>query len=120
MIQMVSQRPRSLVRTILCALLIAFVCQATVSVCSASAAGSGLPAIQGFGSYFLTLPYGGIKMTAAVLGTVAGGMGRLFIRGDKLMADKIWGPVMGGEYVTTPEHIRGEKDLHFFGQAQGK
>lgn len=120
MIQMVSQRPRPLVRTILCALLIAFVCQATVSVCPASAVGSGSQAIQGFGSYFLTLPYGGIKMAAAVLGAVAGGMGLIFIRGDKLTADKIWGPAMGGEYVITPEHIRGEKDLHFFGQAQGQ
>lgn len=68
MIQMVSQRPRPLVRLILRALLVTFVFQATVSVRSVSAAGSGSQAIQGLGSYFLTLPYGGIKMAVAVLG----------------------------------------------------
>lgn len=68
MIQMVSQRPRPLVRTILCALLIAFACQTTVSVWSASAAGSGSQAIQGLGRYFLPLPYGGNKMAVAVWG----------------------------------------------------
>jgi len=120
MIQMVSQRPRPLVRLILRALLVTFVCQATVSVRSVSAAGSGSQAIQGLGSYFLTLPYGGIKMAVAVLGAVAGGMGFIFTGGDKVTADKIWGPAMGGEYVITPEHIRGEKDLHFFGQAPSK
>ncbi|MBX3344354.1 MAG: hypothetical protein R3B11_17360 [Nitrospira sp.] len=120
MIQRVSHRPRPLVQTILCALLIALVCQTTVSVRPASAAGSGSEAIQGLGSYFLTLPYGGIKMAVAVLGAVAGGMGFIFTGGDKATADKIWGPAMGGHYVITPEHIRGDKDLHFFGQAQGK
>lgn len=47
-------------------------------------------------------------------------MGFIFTGGDKVTADKIWGPAMGGEYVITPEHIRGEKDLHFFGQAPSK
>ncbi|MBS0170821.1 MAG: hypothetical protein JSR62_10750 [Nitrospira sp.] len=121
MIQLVSQRrPRPLVRTILCALLMVLLCQVALSVRPASAASSGSEAIQGLGSYFLTLPYGGIKMAVAMLGAVAGGMGFIFTGGDKVTADKIWGPAMGGEYVITPEHIRGDKDLHFFGQAPAK
>lgn len=120
MVQTVSRQSRPLARITLCALLIALGSQATLSVKTASAAGSGSEAIQGLGSYFLTLPYGGIKMAVAVLGAVAGGMGFIFTGGDKATADKIWAPAMGGEYVITPQHIRGEKDLHFFGTAQPK
>lgn len=120
MIQTVSPRPRPLIRMTLCALLIVLISQMTISTRPASAAGSGSEAIQGLGSYFLTLPYGGIKMAVAMLGAVAGGMGFIFTGGDKATADKIWGPAMGGEYVITPEHIRGEKDLHFFGNAHTK
>ncbi len=121
MIQMVShRRPRPLARMILCALLLVFICQAVFSARPASAASSGSEAMQGLGSYFLTLPYGGIKMAVAMLGALAGGMGFIFTGGDKATADKIWGPAMGGEYVITPEHIHKKKDLHFFGQAPAK
>jgi hypothetical protein len=83
----------------------------------ASAAGPGTEAVQGLASYFLTMPYGGIKLAVAMLGAIAGGMGFIFTGGDKVTAGKIWGPTLGGEYVITPEHIRGDKDLHFFGKA---
>ena len=59
---------------------IALVCQV---------AGSGSEAIQGLGSYFLTLPYGGIKMAVAMLGAIAGGMGFIFTGGYNATADKI-------------------------------
>jgi len=84
---------------------------------TAAAAGSGPEVIQGLGNYFLTLPYGGIKMAVAVLGTVAGGMGVTFTGGEKVTSEKIWSPALGGEYVVTP---RGEKDLHFFGSTPTK
>ena len=85
-----------------------------------AAAGFGSEAIQSLGSYFLTLPYGGIKMAVAVLGTVAGGMGITFTGGEKVTSEKIWSPALGGEYVVTPAHRRGEKDLHFFGSTPTK
>lgn len=34
-------------------------------------------------------------------------MGFIVIVGDKATAEKIWGPAMGGEYVVTPQHLRG-------------
>ena len=85
-----------------------------------AAAGFGSEAIQGLGSYFLTLPYGGIKMAVAVLGTVAGGMGITFTGGEKVTSEKIWSQALGGEYVVIPAHRRGEKDLHFFGSTPTK
>ena len=54
--QTMSHPSRPLVRTTLCILVLVFGCQATLSVRTASAAGSGSEAIQGLGSYFLTLP----------------------------------------------------------------
>ena len=120
MVQPHSRRPRRLSRITLCVVLLALGCQSTLSVRTAAAAGSGSEAIQGLGSYFLTLPYGGIKMAVAVLGAVAGGMGFIFTGGDKVTAEKIWSPALGGEYVVTPAHLRGEKDLHFFGSTATK
>ena len=116
--QTMSRQPRAFVRTTVLVLLLVLGSQATLSVRTASAAGS--EAIQGLGSYFLTLPYGGMKMAVAVLGAVAGGMGFLFTGGDKVTAEKIWGPAIGGDYVVTPQHLRGEKDLHFFGNPTAK
>ena len=55
-----SRRPRRLTRITLCAVLLVLGCQSTLSVRTAAAAGSGSEAIQGLGSYFLTLPYGGM------------------------------------------------------------
>ncbi len=112
-----SLRPCPLARITLFVLVLVLGCQVTLSVRTVSAAGSGTEAIQGLGSYFLTLPHGGIKMAVAVLGAVVGGLGFVFTGGDKATANKIWGPSLGGEYVITPEHIRGEKDLPFFGKA---
>ena len=66
------------------------------------------------------MPYDGIKMAVAVLGTVAGGMGITFTGGEKVTSEKIWSPALGGEYVVTPAHLRGEKDLHFFGSTPTK
>lgn len=113
-------RPRALTRNTLFALVLVLGCQTTLTVPTASAAGPGTEAIQGLGSYLLTLPYGGIKMAVAVLGAVVGGLGFVFTGGDKATADKIWAPSLGGEYVITPDHLRGEKDLHFFGKSPAK
>lgn len=104
-------------RTTIVALAFVLGVECAVSVHPASAAGPGTEAVQGLASYFLTMPYGGIKMAVAVMGALAGGMGFIFTGGDKVTAGKIWGPTLGGEYVITPEHIRGDKDLHFFGNA---
>ena len=108
MVQPYSRRPRRLLRITLCVVQIVLGCQSTLSVRTAASAGSGSEVIQGLGNYFLTLPYGGIKMA------VAGGMGVIFTGGDKVTAEKIRRPALGGEYVVTPPHLRGEKDLHFF------
>lgn len=62
----------------------------------------------------------GSKWLSPVLGTVAGGMGITFTGGEKVTSEKIWSQALGGEYVATPAHRRGEKDLHFFGSTPTK
>ncbi len=111
----VSRQPRPLTRITLCALLFALGSQASLSVKTASAAGSGSEAIQGLGSYFLTLPYGGIKMAVAALRAVAVGMGFIVTGGDNATADKIWGPAMGGRYVITPAAYPRREGFAFLG-----
>ena len=59
-------------------------------------------------------------MAVAVLGTVAGGMRITFTGGEKVTSEKIWSQALGCEYVVTPAHRRGEKDLHFFGSTPTK
>ncbi len=115
-----SRRPRRLTRITLCAVLLVLGCQSTLSVRTAAAAGSGPEVIQGLGNYFLTLPYGRIKMAGTLLGAIVTGMGFIFTGGDKVTAEKIWIRALGDKYVMTPAHSRDEKDLHFFGNTQAK
>lgn len=104
-------------RKVVLLLVIVLSCQLSSLAPHASAASPGTEAVQGLGSYFLTMPYGAIKMAVALMGGLAGGMGFIFTGGDKATANKIWAPTLGGEYVITPEHIRGDRELSFFGKA---
>lgn len=83
---------------------------------TASAISPGTEAVQGLGSFFLTMPYGALKMTFAMMGGFAGGLGWLFTGGDLNTAKKIWDPSLGGNYVITPKHLRGEEDANFIGK----
>lgn len=79
-------------------------------------AGSGPEVIQGLGNYFLTLPYGGIKMAGTVPGAIVPGMEFIFTGGDKVTAEQIWIPALGDKYVMTPP---GREGLTFLRQHPG-
>src|SRR6185295_13208212 len=66
-------------------------------------------------SWLLTLPYGGAKVAMALVGGVVGGLTYAFSGGNKEAAKKVWKPTMYGTYVITPEHLKGEKPVHFIG-----
>lgn len=117
MLRWIFVRGQRISRIVIVVCLLPIASHLAVPTSPAAAATSGTEAVQGLASYFLTMPYGGIKMAVAMLGAIAGGMGFIFTGGDKVTAGKIWGPTLGGEYVITPEHIRGDRDLHFFGKA---
>lgn len=69
----------------------------------------------GVASALLTLPYGPAKILYAGLGGIVGGATWLLTGGNTETAKTVWEPSFYGDYVITPDHIRGEKPLRFFG-----
>lgn len=68
-------------------------------------------------SWILTVPYGAAKCAFALLGGVVGGFTYGLTGGDLDTAKKVWTTSMYGTYIITPEHLRGDKPVRFFGQA---
>jgi len=69
----------------------------------------------GTASMFSTLIYGPIKLTYAILGGTIGGLSYLLSVGNMDVASRIWAPSLGGHYVITPEMLKGEQSIRFFG-----
>ncbi|WP_447978890.1 hypothetical protein [Candidatus Nitrospira bockiana] len=71
----------------------------------------------GFGtaSVFLSIPYGLGKFLFATLGGIFGGFTYAFSGGNEKAAKSVWDTSMRGTYVITPEHLKGEKSVRFFG-----
>jgi hypothetical protein len=67
----------------------------------------------------LTLLYLPVKAAYAGLGAIIGGIGYVLNGGDEEMGEVVWTPTMKGTYIITPEHLRGEKPVQFFGKAEG-
>jgi|SRR5579885_801488 hypothetical protein len=55
------------------------------------------------------------KTVYAILGGIAGGAGYALTGGNQQTADSIWRSSLGGDYVLTPEMIKGEAPIHFSG-----
>jgi len=66
----------------------------------------------GAASFVFSLPYGAAKVAVALLGGLAGGFMYPF---DKQAADSVWHTTLEGDYIVTPDHLRGKKELHFIG-----
>ncbi|HEX9285031.1 MAG TPA: hypothetical protein VF879_05115 [Nitrospirales bacterium] len=69
----------------------------------------------GVASFLCSVPYGAAKVTLAVLGGITGAFTYLLSGFDKQAADAVWYTTMEGDYVVTPDHLRGKKDLRFTG-----
>lgn len=69
----------------------------------------------GVASFLISIPYGAAKVTTAVLGGVVGGFTYLLSGLNKNAADQVWYTTIPGDYVVTPDHLRGKKDLRFTG-----
>lgn len=53
------------------------------------------------------------KLTYATLGGITGGLAYLLTGTNKEIAERVWKPSMGGDYVVKPSHIRREETLYF-------
>jgi hypothetical protein len=76
-----------------------------------SASDAGL----GVASFLVSVPYGAAKVATAILGGVVGGFTYLLSGFNKKAADQVWYTTMGGDYIVTPDHLRGKRDLRFTG-----
>ena len=53
------------------------------------------------------------KLTYATLGGITGGLAYLLTGTNREVAERVWTPSMGGDYVLKQRHIRGEETIYF-------
>jgi hypothetical protein len=68
---------------------------------------------------FLNIVYFPAKVIYAAGGTLAGGLSWIFSGGNEEVAMGVIEPAVGGDYVITPSHLRGDKQLVFVGGSGG-
>jgi hypothetical protein len=97
------------------------VCLAPVAWSAEKDDGNNLAADAGLGvaSFICSVPYGAIKVATAILGGVIGGFTYVLSGLDKRAADSVWYTTMGGDYIVTPDHLRGNRGLSFTGVPPG-
>ena len=64
------------------------------------------------GSNVLYMP---AKLGYAVLGGVTGGLAYVLTGANYRVAEDIWTPSLGGDYVLTVDHLQGQKFIYFSG-----
>lgn len=70
----------------------------------------------GAASFLLTPVYGAFKLAFAGAGAIIGGLTWVFTGGDNASAQHVWDASLKGTYIITPEHLEGEKPIHFVGE----
>jgi hypothetical protein len=69
----------------------------------------------GIASFLVSIPYGAAKIVTALLGGIVGGFTYLFSGFNKDAADQVWYTTIPGDYIITPDHLRGKRDIRFTG-----
>jgi hypothetical protein len=64
-----------------------------------------------------SLLYAPFKLVLAIGGGIVGGLAYAFSGGSEQTAKGIWIPSMYGTYLITPEHLKGDRPVRFFGIA---
>ncbi len=67
---------------------------------------------------FVNFLYMPTKFVYATLGGLTGGFAYLLTGLNYDVAERIWSPSLGGNYVVTPAHLRNEQTLYFSGEIQ--
>jgi hypothetical protein len=71
----------------------------------------------GLGSFFGSLLYAPVKIIYATGGLVVGGLAFVLSGGDGDVTGPIINASVRGDYMLTPDHIRGEKQVAFIGRS---
>lgn len=90
---------------------------ASVLVASPARAAEDYVADWGIGTaaVFVNILYMPAKFVYAGLGGLTGGFAYLLTGLNYEVADRVWAPSLGGNYVVTPAHLRNEETLYFSG-----
>lgn len=72
-------------------------------------------AALGIGSALLTVVYFPAKLVYAALGGIVGSFTYALTGGDLETAKEVWEPSFYGTYVITPDHLKGNEPVRFFG-----
>ena len=72
----------------------------------------------GIGCVFVNLLYMPAKVLYAGLGGLTGSFAYLLTGLNYEVADKIWAPSLGGNYIVTPAHLRNQQTLYFSGAVE--
>jgi len=72
-------------------------------------------AALGIGSALLTVVYFPAKLVYAALGGIVGSFTYGLTGGDLDTAKEVWEPSFYGTYVITPDHLKGNEPVRFFG-----
>ena len=87
-----------------------------MSPASASADGNiGEDLGLGLGSAVCSVIYAPVKIVYALGGLIVGGFGWALSGGDSAVAKSIVDPAVRGDYIVTPDVLRGRESLEFFG-----
>jgi hypothetical protein len=73
--------------------------------------------VTGAGAAFCTLLYIPLKVAYATGGSVISGLAWAWTLGDTDVSGPILRAALKGDYVVTPAHLEGRRDLHFVGPA---
>ncbi len=71
--------------------------------------------VVGVGSALCTLVYSPLKVAYAIGGSVVAGLAWMWTMGDTSIAGPIFLTSVRGDYVVTPSHLAGQRELHFLG-----
>jgi hypothetical protein len=56
-----------------------------------------------------------VKVTYGVMGGITGGVAYVLSGANREVAEGVWVPSMGGDYVLTTDHMTGREQVHFNG-----
>jgi hypothetical protein len=70
---------------------------------------------MGIASVLASIPYGLAKVCYALMGGIIGGFTYVLSGFDEKPAKKVWDASIRGDYVITPDHLRGDKPVRFVG-----
>ena len=77
---------------------------------------AGMVFLYGTGAVVSSLVYGSAKILYGVLGTAVGGLAFVLTGGRSDTARAIMQPALRGDYVVTPDNLRGREPISFVGR----